>query len=77
MLRGLMTEQEWEIIELFPTSPSSHGGRPTRNHRRVLDGSFGSVAQENRGVTFQRLGFQGLEWLGTQPDEASGTVAAG
>ena len=38
MLPGLMTDQEWEIIEPFLTTPSSHGGRPPRNHRRLLDG---------------------------------------
>ena len=38
MLRGLMTDEEWGIIEPFLTSPSSHGGRPPSNHRRVLDG---------------------------------------
>ena len=38
MIPGLMTDQQWEIIEPFLTTPSSHGGRPPRNHRRVLDG---------------------------------------
>ena len=38
MLPGLVTDQEWEIIEPFLTTPSSHGGRPPRNHRRLLDG---------------------------------------
>ena len=38
MIPGLVTDQQWEIIEPFLTTPSSHGGRPPRNHRRVLDG---------------------------------------
>jgi len=38
VLQGPMTDQEWEIIQPFLTTPSSHGGRPPRNHRRVLDG---------------------------------------
>jgi transposase len=38
MLRGQMTDEEWAIVEPFLTSPSSHGGRPPADHRRVLDG---------------------------------------
>ena len=38
MTRGLMTDEEWEIVEPFLTRPSSGGGRPPGNHRRVLDG---------------------------------------
>lgn len=40
MARGLMTDKEWEIVEPFLTSPSSHGGRPPGNHRQVLDGAL-------------------------------------
>jgi transposase len=35
---GLMTDQQWQLIEPFLTTLSSQGGRPPRNHRRVLDG---------------------------------------
>jgi transposase len=38
MIRGLMTDEEWEIVAPFLTTPSSGGGRPPGNHRRVLDG---------------------------------------
>lgn len=38
MIRGLMTDDEWEIVAPFLTTPSSCGGRPPENHRRVLDG---------------------------------------
>ena len=38
MIRGLLTDEEWQIIEPFLTTPSSRGGRPPQNHRRVLDG---------------------------------------
>lgn len=37
MIRGLMTDEEWAIVEPFLTTPSSRGGRPPANHRRVLD----------------------------------------
>lgn len=40
MIRGLMTDQEWAIFEPFLTCPSPHGGRPPKDHRRVLDGVF-------------------------------------
>jgi transposase len=33
-----MTDDEWAIVEPFLTTPSSRGGRPPGNHRRVLDG---------------------------------------
>lgn len=38
MIRGLMTDEEWAIVEPFLTSRSSQGGRPPGNHRLVLDG---------------------------------------
>jgi transposase len=38
MIRGLMTDDEWEIVAPFLTTPSSGGGRPPGNHRRRLDG---------------------------------------
>ena len=38
MIRGLMTDEEWEIVSPFLTMPSSRGGRPPQNHRRVLNG---------------------------------------
>jgi len=33
-----MTDDEWAVFEPFLTTPSSQGGRPASNHRRVLDG---------------------------------------
>jgi transposase len=33
-----MTDDEWAIVEAFLTTPSSQGGRPPGDHRRVLDG---------------------------------------
>ena len=38
MIRGLTTDDEWAIVEAFLTTPSSQGGRPPGDHRRVLDG---------------------------------------
>lgn len=38
MIRGLLTDKEWAIVEPFLTTPSAGGGRPPENHRRVLDG---------------------------------------
>jgi transposase len=35
-----MTDQEWAIFAPFLISPSSLGGRPPKNHRKVLDGVF-------------------------------------
>jgi transposase len=37
VLRGLMTDEEWAIVEPFITTPSLRGERPPANHRRVLD----------------------------------------
>lgn len=38
MIRGLMTDEEWAVIEPFLTTASSRGGRPPASHRRVVDG---------------------------------------
>ena len=38
MIRGLMTDDEWAIVEPFLATASLRGGRPPANHRRVLDG---------------------------------------
>jgi transposase len=38
VIRGLMTDDEWTIVEPFLTTASSLGGRPPGDHRRVLDG---------------------------------------
>ena len=38
MVRGLMTDEEWAVFKPFLASRSSQGGRPPRDHRRVLDG---------------------------------------
>ena len=40
MIRGLMTDQEWAIVEPFLATPSSRGGRPPSNHRLILDAIF-------------------------------------
>ena len=37
MIRGLMTDDEWAYFEPFLIR---RGGRPPRNHRRVLDAVF-------------------------------------
>ena len=36
MIRGLVTD--WATFEPFLARPSPHGGRPLKNHRKVLDG---------------------------------------
>jgi transposase len=40
VIRGLLTDKEWTIVGPFLTTPSSRGGRPPENHRRVLDGAL-------------------------------------
>src|SRR5436305_1090213 len=35
-----MTDQEWAIFAPFLVHPSPSGGRPPRDHRKVLDGVF-------------------------------------
>jgi len=40
LVRGLMTDQEWEFFRPFLTGASEQGGRPPSDHRRVLDGIF-------------------------------------
>ena len=37
MIRGLLTDEEWSFFEPFVVSASPLGGRPARDHRRVLD----------------------------------------
>jgi transposase len=38
MVRGLMSDETWAIFKPFLAMPSARGGRPPRDHRRVLDG---------------------------------------
>jgi transposase len=40
VIQGLMTDQEWAIFAPFLTSPSPLGGRPPKDHRKMLDGVF-------------------------------------
>ena len=40
MIRGLMSDEEWTIFEPFLSCPSPQGGRPPKDHRKVLDGVF-------------------------------------
>ena len=40
MIRGLMSQEEWEIFEPFVAPSGSRKGRPAEDHRRVLDGIF-------------------------------------
>ena len=40
MIRGLLTDKEWSFFEPFVVSASPLGGRPARDHRRVLDAIF-------------------------------------
>ena len=44
MIRGLLTDEEWSFFEPFLVSVSPLGGRPARDHRRVLDAIF-SIAR--------------------------------
>ena len=40
MIRGLMSDEEWEIFEPFVAPSVPRKGRPAQDHRRVLDGIF-------------------------------------
>ncbi|MGX9964789.1 hypothetical protein ACVFYP_15780 [Roseomonas sp. F4] len=40
MIRGLLMAAEWSFFELFVVSASPPGGRPARDHLRVLDAIF-------------------------------------
>jgi transposase len=40
VIRGLLTDEEWAIVEPFLTTPSRRGGRPPENHRRALNGAL-------------------------------------
>jgi transposase len=40
LIRGLMSDEEWEIFEPFVAPGVPHKGRPPQDHRRVLDGVF-------------------------------------
>jgi transposase len=37
LIRGLLTNEEWSFFEPFVVSASPLGGRPARDHRRVLN----------------------------------------
>jgi transposase len=40
LIRGLLTDEEWFFFEPFMVSANPFGGRPARDHRRVLDAIF-------------------------------------
>lgn len=40
MIRGLMSDEEWEFFEPFVTVRGRKSGRPAQNHRLLLDGVF-------------------------------------
>jgi len=40
VIRGLMSQEEWEIFEPFVCPNGARKGRPPADHRRVLDGVF-------------------------------------
>ncbi len=40
MIRGLMSDEEWEIFEQFVVPNVPGKGRSAQDHRRVLDGIF-------------------------------------
>ena len=40
MIRGLLNDEEWEFFRPFIAEPGCSGGRPPRDHRRVLDAIF-------------------------------------
>jgi len=40
LIRGRLTNEEWSFFKLFVVSASPLGGRPTGDHRRVLDAIF-------------------------------------
>jgi transposase len=37
VIRNLMTDYEWAVVAPFLSTPSTQGGRPPADHRRVLD----------------------------------------
>ena len=40
MIRGLLSDEEWEFFRPFLAERGSAGGRPPADHRRVLDAIF-------------------------------------
>ena len=40
MIRGLLADEEWDILTPFVVGSGSQGGRPPGDHRRVLDAIF-------------------------------------
>jgi transposase len=40
LIRGLMSDEEWDIFEPFVAPGGLRKGRPAGDHRRVLDGIF-------------------------------------
>ena len=40
MIRGLMSDEEWDIFQPFVSPDLPKKGRPPVDHRRVLDGIF-------------------------------------
>jgi transposase len=40
VIRGLLADEEWDILAPFVVGGGSQGGRPPADHRRVLDAIF-------------------------------------
>jgi transposase len=40
VIRGLLSDEEWEFFRPFVAKRGCSGGRPPRDHRRVLDAVF-------------------------------------
>ena len=74
MIRGLMTDDEWAYFEPFLIYRG--GGRPPRNHRRVLDAVFWLMRTGAPCATCRRASATGTRSLGSfggGPTVASGT----
>jgi hypothetical protein len=72
LIRGLMTDDEWAYFEPFLIR---RGGRPPRNHRRVLDAVFWLIEPVRRGAICRRnsaTGIRSFASFGDGPTVASG-----
>ena len=59
LIRGLLADEEWSFFEPVVVRARPLGGRPARNHRRVLDAVFWIA---RAGATWRDLAAEHGKW---------------
>ncbi len=73
MIRGLISDDEWAVFERFLARSSKQGGRPPKNHRRVLDGVFWIA---RTGAPTRQPAPTDIPRMASQPDRLRGRLHA-